>query len=73
MPNKDTAYCDRIEARFPVAYSKAGVSHFGCPRIVTPIPYYIIGSELYCLAAQEEGCPVFARLEELIKAGNGKE
>ena len=68
MQHKDSAYCVRIEGRFPVSYSKAGVSHFGCPRVDMKVE-----NGVYCLALQEEGCPVLARLEQMIMDDNGKE
>ncbi len=67
MPNKnDTAYCDRIEEKFPIAYSSAGISHFECPRFEKDT------HEVHCSAVEDDGCPVYARLEQMIKEGNGR-
>lgn len=66
MPNNDTAYCDRIEAKFPVSYSSAGITHFDCPRIGRD------GNFVSCNAVESDGCPVYERLERMIAEGNGK-
>ena len=67
MPaNNDTAYCERIEARFPIAYSKAGISHFDCPRFTQEL------GEVSCKAVEDNGCLVYERLERMIAEGNGK-
>ena len=67
MPtNNDTAYCERIEAKFDVNYSKAGISHFACPRFTQD------GREVSCKAVEDDGCPVYERLERMIAEGNGR-
>jgi len=68
MPNKDIVYCDRIETKFDIAYSKAGVSYFGCP-------FYSNNNQedIVCMEARTLECPVLSRFEEMIKRRNGKE
>lgn len=68
MPTKnDTAYCDRIEAKFDISYSKAGINHFACPRFVRE------GGVVSCQAVEDDGCPEYERLERMIAEGNGRE
>lgn len=67
MPtNNDTAYCDRIEAKFLIAYSKEGISHFDCPRFKQE------AGEVSCGAVEADNCPVYEKLERMIAEGNGR-
>ncbi|MCX6746640.1 MAG: hypothetical protein NTU63_00725 [Candidatus Pacearchaeota archaeon] len=60
---RDRAYCELLSDTFPVTYSSIGISRFKCQRGAWT------DKEVYCTELNSEKCPVFEKLEKLVKEG----
>jgi hypothetical protein len=59
---KSEIFCDYLGDKFPVKYSKLGITSFKCP---------MYGKEswddIICSETQADNCPIRDRLEKIIK------
>jgi len=68
---KGMEYCPRNGETFELKCSRAGISHFGCPR--AEIRTEEDEKKVYCEEVKAEDCPIYSNIEQIIGTVNRRE